>query len=1131
MSTRLAIGALALSAAVASGAAPSEDAYRANNVGVAMLEQVRFAEGAESFRQALKLDPGLDIAQINLAIALFNVPEAPAALREAQAAVARAPRRPQAHYVLGLASKSLNKGEDAIAAFQKVLELDPDDVGANINLGQLLVQEQRYADAVAALKHAVAIEPYNSTAVYSLATALLRSGQREAGQEQMKRFQALREAGYATSLSQNYPMQGRYAEAVVSTGAEPALVDPQTPAVKLVDVTAAQLRAGKPAGAATKAAAAPRATLFDLDADGDLDLAAVVSGRVRLYRNDKGVFAEATPAAGFALAGGTALGTLAGDYDNDGKADLLVLSDKGLRLFHNDGAGRLSDATVATGVPAYANAAAAAFVDADHDGDLDVFAVAKGGAAAPANLLLRNDGRGKLADAAAEAKLKAPAGGLAVVPTDFDNHRDVDLLVAREDGVALFQNLRDGSFRDVAAEAALKVPGRISAVAAGDLNKDGYTDFFFAREDGPGSLALSDGKERFALAAAPESAAGATAAQLLDYDNDGLLDLVLATAKGLRVLRNLGDKWTDVSAAAVPADLASPRTGEAAVALAAGDLDGDGDTDLVVSAVSGLKMLRNEGGEKNAALRVILTGKGSNRVGVGSKVEARAGSLRSRLELYSAFPAPAPADLVFGLGKRAAVDAVRVLWPSGTLQAETELPALTRTAAAAPVRTIEELDRTPSSCPYLFAWNGQRFGFVTDFMGGGEMGAWLAPGVRNTPDPEEYVRIRGDQLKERDGRLELRITHELEEVLYVDRLELLAIAHPEGVEVFPNEGLSEEPKPFKLYTGSAAQPPLSAVDDEGRNVLPLVRDLDGRAVDGFPLLPIRGYAETHTLTLDLGKPARSKRLLLTGWTEYAFSSDNVAASQSGLQAQPPVLQARDADGRWKTIVADVGFPVGRPQTIVVDLTGKLAPRSREVRLVTNMCVYWDQIRVDTSAPAALSTPERLPPAVADLRWRGFSAPAKTAGRTTLDFEYRQVTSANTWKMMPGRYTREGDVRPLLSQSDDRFVICRPGDEIGISFDATALLPVPRGWTRTYLLHVDGFSKEMNLHSASPDVVAPLPFHGMKRYPYGPADAPARSEAYLEYLEAYNTRLVFRGLPLLETVVAEAATSGSGPGTP
>ena len=83
---------------------------------------------------------------------------------------------------------------------------------------------------------------------------------------------------------------------------------------------------------------------------------------------------------------------------------------------------------------------------------------------------------------------------------------------------------------------------------------------------------------------------------------------------------------------------------------------------------------------------------------------------------------------------------------------------------------VEELDRKPSSCPFLFTWNGSRFEFITDFLGGGEMGYLEEPpGERNTPDPVEYVRVTGDQLRPRDGKYELRVTNELEESMFLDR--------------------------------------------------------------------------------------------------------------------------------------------------------------------------------------------------------------------------------------------------------------------------------------------------------------------------------------------------------------------------
>jgi hypothetical protein len=118
--------------------------------------------------------------------------------------------------------------------------------------------------------------------------------------------------------------------------------------------------------------------------------------------------------------------------------------------------------------------------------------------------------------------------------------------------------------------------------------------------------------------------------------------------------------------------------------------------------------------------------------------------------------------------------------------------------------------------------------------------------------------------------------------------------------------------------------------------------------------------------------------------------------------------------------------------------------------------------------------------------------------------------------MTGRYTREGDVRELLLKSDDMFVVSRPGDELIISFAADKLPPLQRGWTRTFLLFADGFSKEMDINSASPDQVGPFPFHRMTQYPYSWPERYPLTEERLRYLEKYNTRVVTSSVPLIDS---------------
>ncbi len=1131
----------------------SEDAYRANNIGVALLEQFKHKEAVASFRQALQLDPKLHLARINLGIALFNLPDLSAAQKELQAATAALPSAPQPPYVLGLIAKQQNQSEAAIAAFQRVLKIDPNDVGANVNLGQLYAQQRKYAEAVATFKTALAAEPYNGTALYNLGTALMRAGQRDQAQKAINKFQELRQLGSGTTLGNNYLEQGRYAEAIVSTGAEPELVNRDDPHVIYTDATEIILGLPEP-----DTEFGGSVTLFDFDLDGDIDLFRLSYYAQRLYRNDGGKFSEITEQAGALNARITeaATGAIAGDYDNDGKPDLFVIRHKRLYLYHNDGAGKFSDATSAAGLTSYRYApTAGAFLDFDHDGDLDLFITNLGPPAEPPktfgplatfeardlpeapNMLLRNDGNGKFTDVSTTSKLGRMGRSVAVVPTDFNNRRDIDLLVLNYGKqVELFSNQRDGTFRDVAAETGLN-DGHWTRVAAADVNKDGYTDFFFGRSDSSGVFAMSDGREKFRMVAPPQGAEDIYVAQFVDYDNDGLLDLVSITENGIRIWRNLGDTWKDVSARAVSRELGSTSRGGGL--LAVGDIDNDGDPDLIFQAGKNeLRVARNDGGNKNNSLRLNLAGKVSNRSGIGSKVEIRAGSLAQKIETYSAYPAPAPADIIFGLGQRPLADVVRVIWPAGIVQAETIIAKAGKDdpgGTGGLSLSVTELDRKPSSCPYLYVWNGERFEFVTDFMGGGEMGHLEAPGIFNKPDPDEYVRIPANLLRERDGRYEIRVTNELEEAVFFDRLQLIAVAHPQGVEVYPNEGLVAPPlPPFKLYATSDAKPPLSAIDDHGNDVLARITHLDREYPDDFRLQKIRGYADQHSLTLKLfsekskvlspKSKVRSERvlLLLTGWTDYAWSSDNLAASQSGRSLKPPALQVKDAQGRWRTVIHNIGIPVGRPQTVPVNLTEKFLSASREVRLVTNMRIYWDQILVDTSSGKYPMQVKRLQPSVADLRWRGFSLEHSPDGREPMHYDYQRVSYTSPWKIMTGRYTREGDVRELLLESDDMFVISRPGDEITLSFNAASLPPLPRGWTRTFLLYADGFSKEMDINSASPDQVGPLPFHGMSKYPYEWPERYPMTPARRKYLEKYNIRVVTSPVPSIDLWSAVAS---------
>ncbi len=356
---------------------------------------------------------------------------------------------------------------------------------------------------------------------------------------------------------------------------------------------------------------------------------------------------------------------------------------------------------------------------------------------------------------------------------------------------------------------------------------------------------------------------------------------------------------------------------------------------------------------------------------------------------------------------------------------------------------------------------------------------------------------------------------------YLDQVQLIAVDHPKAIDIFTNDKFKSPPFPeFRLFGAQARVYPASARDDHGRDVRPALLAKDQAYPDTFAR-DYAGVADLHTLDLDFGAAAKDNTavLILNGWVDWADGSTFLGVAQENPRGLVlPSLQVKDAAGRWDTVIEDMGIPAGKPKTISVDLTGKFLSASREVRIVTNLCIYWDEMFLSESAAPPPTVMTAMDASLAELRYRGFSTPTIHPQRLQPEaFDYAALMPLSMWNPTPGLYTRYGDVAPLATRIDDRMVIMGSGDELRLLFPADALPAIKAGWTRDFLLLVDGWAKDADANTAFSQTVEPLPFHGMSAYPYPSSEHFPTDSLHREYVERYNQRPALRLLrPLTST---------------
>ncbi len=1108
--------------------------------GAALMGQFEFAQAAVVFEEAAGRFPDSAAAAFDRAVALLNC-SAPGSQEQAlpvlDQLIAGGWLVGRAQYCAGLALLYLGRPADALLRFQSAALAHPDDAHAAYYLGQTLELADDFAGAVAAYQRAAAIDPFLRSVDLGLQRCALQRGDEAAAAEFLRRFEKSSRNPRSTLAEFKYTRMGALARVLLPeepphpTGGGPAF-GPLEPLAIENSLAVEWSRAVGAAGI----------TVCDINGDGRRD---IFISRA-LSRGEGNAVILALESGGWRLAADHSLAGVAGvrcvlwgDYDNDGLVDVFLGRDGPDALMRQFPAGVWTDTALLAGVTgpeqlmdgeppmspteaeSFAQMAAreeleragetvdGAFEDFDHDGDLDLLAVYL--LARPRLFMNRGDGTFEQLSAAGgfaperASRLVNLGGrggssiyhfsdaGTGCAVADMDDDRDNDIIIVRGERSEVWVNDSLWSWRrDNRYLPIENVP--ISAVAP-----------FRAAEDGALRLAL--------LIRSQDGSGHAASMQLVEYGPAGMVDLgrrevngaatiVAADVHGwgttsllvggnrrcLEVYDENGNLTEGYSADALPIRFAP--------------MVGDGAAGPVLVALSG--------GECSPSIFGVGPGRGnfvtvdfrgrtdpaqsirSNASGIGTSWAGRVGSWWSTgiARRAGGMSGQSLQPCAIGIGDAAAMDFLSIEWTDGVAQTEVGLKA-------GEMRSVTETQRQISSCPLIFASNGDPargggFDFVTDCLGVGGIGylaaverrpdGELAP-VYAPPRPHERILLPVGLPVASAGIMEIRLGEPMEEACYLDSARLVAVDVPEELELCLDERMATAaPEP----TGEAVihQPlmtPRRATGNGATDCTAAVSHVDGNPASGSRPDPrfIGRLAEEWLLELEFSEPvgdlAGRALLRIDGWVEYPYGQTTFAMWQAGVSAEPITVEAWDASaGGWKRIAASIGYPAGMTRASLYPLEG-LPPDCHRLRLRTTVELYIDRCGVTQPVAGAAPSGQPLPLLTAELAWCGYPQRlARPHKQAAFDYSHRQAL----WdcRAQFGSYTEYGRCDELVAHTDDALAIFGPGEEIRLRFDASALTAPPPGMRRHFILEVDGWCKDMDRYTGDGQTLDPLPTH-------------------------------------------------------
>jgi tetratricopeptide (TPR) repeat protein len=1061
-----------------SSSATGDEFLRWSNVGKAHLDRGEAKPALEAFQKAHALNPTHPDARLNLANASLLADDPVRAGELARAVLAQEPAHPAALYVAGLSELRQRNFTNAVQLLQQAKDADIRVNAVSFQLGLAYEGLGRFEEALAQFEEIAQFDPDFPGVHFRLSQVYQRLGRPADAAKELQAHQQWLARHPNANLTPAALEKSKYTEARVPFQLE----QPEPEGIKVVftDVTTEALGNNSFAGPVG---------LIDFARDGTNHLLVRDGDSFRLLINNAGKFAPGPQAWPFTN-GGTYTRWLVADLNKDAVPDALVLGDRGVHLYRFTTNGTATETTLFAGLRHFA-AIDGLFADLNFRGDLDLVAI-------DTNRALRvmsNLQNMYFVDTSTNAPALTSVQQIAT--DDWTNDETQDLLVGANGAGTLLLKQRGGAWSNLSGFAG-------TAFAFGDLNNDLKADLVTVSSNAI-HLFSSTATNLSLIALGGFSP---RELKLMDFDNDGWVD-VLALGDGLRVFRNLGAKgFRDVTSA-----LGLHTVSERIQSCVAGDLDGDCDTDIAFNTQSGVRIWRNDGGNKNHQLRVALQGTRSNSSGIGVKVDVVAGGLRTGRRLREL-------PLEIGVGKHQVLDAVNAHW----FELSPSYTDINLTNCA-PLRILE-LALPTGSCPYLYTWDGQRFRFRADLLCSAPLGLPIAPGLFVDADEDEIValgderafqpRVSTNRLGHLRTNYVLQITEELREVLYLDQAQLLVVDRAPGTEVQSTTKMvpSRKTPGFGRHELATLQNRFAlrqATSDTGADITAALQDIDEVFASPARLREpqLRGLAEPHSITLDFGNlPTRRPLVLaLNGWLRFGGGMANIAASSySDFPFPFPTLHA-EVNGRWQRVDLEVGAPSGRAKTILVELDGKLPSGTRRLRVTAAFEIHWDRAALFEAASEKPFV-TRLAPSHTDLHRRGYSEmrPLDSAPDAPLVPDYQAVSETPLWRFNPsGWATRYGAVNELLAARDNALALVCAGDELTVEF-STAELPAQRpGTTREFFLFVSGWDKDGDFHVRTGTQIEPLPWHGMDDQNYGLTPRPTFTND--AWVQRFNTRWV------------------------